>query len=595
MWRLGFARQAFQNFNASRTRIPKVTAALSSSVAIVQSSHSFARDFPQISCLCKNHRFFSQHPAEYSHFESQTTDSTKEGFIHEVPMHSSEGIDEYDGAQMGSNALLDNGPLEEALEETGGVQMDISASDFDQQGEEEGKEEVYAIDPEKLENVLSLLQSSLDGSLESCLNDMGLILHEEFVIKVIQTPLIAGDNLIRFLRWAWKDKSFEVTTAIVESLVLTVCSALKKKEIYSLWDLIKDINEKENEVLTVEILNQLIASFSKLGKGKAAFEAFNYFEEHGGVPNADTYYFTVEALCRRSFFDWAWSVSQNMLDANSLPACEKVGKIISWFCKGKTAKAAHEIYIAAREKKQHVPTSSINFLIGQLSHENETVQLALETLEDIIIREDKKHAIKPYSAVVKALCRIKDVNRAKQLVLRMITEGPPPGNAVFNYVITGYSKIGEMDQALEMMKLMETRGLRPDVYTYTVLISAYANGGEMEEAQKVFAEAKKKYSELSAVTYHALIRGYCKLDQFDKALELLAEMKNFGVRPTAAEYEKLIQSLCLKALDWQTAEKLLEEMKENGLHLKGITRALITAVKEMEKEGVETEKVSLVA
>ena len=35
------------------------------------------------------------------------------------------------------------------------------------------------------------------------------------------------------------------------------------------------------------------------------------------------------------------------------------------------------------------------------------------------------------------------------------------------------------------------------------------------------------------------------------------------------------------------AEKLHEEMKESGLHLKGITRGLIRAVKEMEKEVVE--------
>ncbi|XP_054820160.1 pentatricopeptide repeat-containing protein At3g02650, mitochondrial-like [Prosopis cineraria] len=593
MWRSAFARQAFRNFNASRIRIPKVTAVHSSLVDIVQSSHLSAWNFPQISCLCESPRFFSQHSAEHSHFESQVTDSTKEDFSHEVPVHSSGGVDEYDGAQMGNDAPLDNGPHEESLEETGGAQMDDSASGFGQESQDEGKEEVYEIDLEKLENVLSLLQSSPDGSLESSLNDLGLILHEQFMIKVLQTPLIAGDNLIRFFRWAWKDKSFKVTTAVVESLVLAVCSVLRKKEIYALWDLIKDINEKENGVLKVETLNELLASFSKLGKGKAAFDVFNNFEELGCVPNADTYYFTIEALCRRSFFDWAWSVCQKMLDIESVPAGEQVGKIISWFCKGKNAKAAHAVYVVAREKKQHIPTSSINFLIGQLSQDNETVQLALEMLEDIV--EDKKHTIKPYSAVIQALCRIKDVGAAKQLVLKMIADGPPPGNAVFNYVITGYSKTGEMEQALEMMKLMETRGLRPDVYTYTVVISAYANGGEMEQAQKVFTEAKKKYSELSPVTYHTLIRGYCKLEQFDKALELLAEMKDFGVRPTVDEYEKLIQSLCLKALDWQMAEKLLEEMKENGLYLKGITRALIRAVKEMEQEVVETEKVSLAA
>jgi pentatricopeptide repeat protein len=171
----------------------------------------------------------------------------------------------------------------------------------------------------------------------------------------------------------------------------------------------------------------------------------------------------------------------------------------------------------------------------------------------------------------------------------MIVEGPPPGNAVFNTVISGYCKGGDLKEAIEIMKLMESRGLKPDVYTYTVIISGYSSGGQMEEACYILSEAKKKHSKLSPVTYHALIRGYCKLDQFDKALELLAEMEKFGVQPNADEYNKLIQSLCLKSLDWGTAEKLFAEMKEKGLYLNSITRSLITAVKELEQEGLAKE------
>ena len=117
----------------------------------------------------------------------------------------------------------------------------------------------------------------------------------------------------------------------------------------------------------------------------------------------------------------------------------------------------------------------------------------------------------------------------------------------------------------------------------------------MQEARKILSEAKKKHSKLSPVTYHTLIRAYCKLEQFDKALELLAEMEDHGVSPNVDEYNKLIQSLCLKALDWETAEKLLDEMKEKGLHLNGITRGLIRAVKEMVEEDVKTSNTSVEA
>ncbi|KAJ1384140.1 Tetratricopeptide-like helical domain superfamily [Sesbania bispinosa] len=486
----------------------------------------------------------------------------------------------------------------DSSENDGGVQKD-DGGDEQCVGEvvvEEVEEEVYQIDEEKLENVVSLLQNSSDGSLESSLDDMDLTLHQDFVIKVFETtPIVSGDNLMRFFKWAWNEKSFKVTTPVVESLVVAICSSgLRKKEIYSLWDLVKDIGEKENGVINVGILNELIISCSKLGKGKAALEVFDKFEVFQCVPDSDTYYFTIEALCRRSAFDWACSVCQKMLDAKILPDGEKVGSILAWLCKGKKAKEAHAVYVAAIEERKYPPMSSVNFLVAKLCQENETVQLALEMLNDIP-GERRKHATKPFLAVVRALCRIKDVDAAKQLILKMIADGPPPGNAVFNFVITAYSKVGEMGQAVEMMKLLESRGLKPDVYTYAVIASGYSNGGEMEEARKILEEAKKKHVKLSPVLYHTLIRGYCKIEQFDEALKLLTEMKDYGVRSGFDEYDKLIQSLCLKALDWETAEKLQEEMKENGLYLKGITRALIKAVKEMEKEVVEAESISAVA
>ncbi|MBA0817151.1 hypothetical protein Gohar_001738, partial [Gossypium harknessii] len=265
---------------------------------------------------------------------------------------------------------------------------------------------------------------------------------------------------------------------------------------------------------------------------------------------------------------------------------ERVGKIISWFCKGGKAKEAHTVYLSAKGKSKVLPRSSVNFLIGSLCKKDETVKLALEML-DGFSGDERKYAIKPFSAVVRGLCRTKNVDEAKNVILRMIEQGPPPGNAVFNSVVNGYSKAGDMEKAKEVMELMETRGLKPDVYTYTVVMSGYANGGQMDQACEVLSEAKKKHTKLSPATYHTLIRGYCKIEEFDKALNLLAEMKDFGVQPNVDEYNKLIQSLCLKVLDWQTAEKLFDEMKENGLYLNGITRSLIMAVKELEAEGTD--------
>lgn len=521
--------------------------------------------------LYRSSRFLSESPAANPKDESSFSPET-----------------DLSSLSFGENEYAQMGPSADAVESNDnlGETYDTQMENFDFIPGEGKEEEAYEIDGDKLENVLSLLQSSVDGYLESSLDSFDLDLHEDFVLKVLETPLVLGENLVCFFKWVMKHPEYQVTSGVVDALLKAICSSVGKKDVYALWDLVKEIGGKEKGVLTVEILNELISLFSKLGKGKAAFEVFNKFGDYGCVANQETYYFTIEALSRRKIFDWAWSVCEKMIETGSLPDSEKVGKIISWFCKGGKAKEAHVVYTLVKEKKMYPPQSVVNFLISSLCQKDETVKLALDMLDDFS-GEGRKYAIKPFSSVIRSLCRMKDVHGAKTLLSKMISEGPPPGNAVFNSVISAYSKAGDMTPAMEMLKLMRSRGLKPDVYTYTGLMSGYANGGQMEEACEILNEAKKNHSRLSPVTYHTLIRGYCKLEEFDCALKLLNEMKDVGVQPNVDEYNKLIQSLCLKALDWRTAEKLLEDMRLKGLHLNGITRALIRAVKELEEDAIE--------
>ena len=544
---------------------PSVVCSSSSQLALISRFQHFSTPKPSF-LVSQNPRFFSNLSPDIDGDDDSTIESAICSPSESEDQHFSPISDENDGTQIE------------------GFEVDLD------------KSEGFEVDLDKLESVLSLLQSSGDavGSLESSFNAMGLSLNEEFVVRVLETPFVPANNLIGFFKWSWKNPGFSVTTRAVDALVRAVCQSVRRKDTYSLWDLVKEIGEKENGVLNVGILNELIAQFAKLGKGKAGLEVFNAFGEYGCEPNADSYYFTIEALCRRSIFDWALSVCEKMLNASSLPDSEKVWNIISWFCKGRKVKDAYLVYLLAKEKNKYPPKTTVNLLIASLCREDGTISMAVEMLDDFS-GEECKYAIKPYTAVIRGLCRSKDVDGAKRLLLKMIEAGPPPGNAVFNFVINGLSKAGEMEEAMKMMKLMETRGLKPDVYTYSVIMSGYAHGGMMEEACRVLSEAKRNHSKLSPVTYHTLIRGYCKLEQFDKAVELLGEMKEHGVQPNTDEYNKLIQSLCLKALDWQTAEKLLEEMKQNGLHLSGITRGLIRAVKELEEEGRATEELRVEA
>nr|XP_043623047.1 pentatricopeptide repeat-containing protein At3g02650, mitochondrial-like [Erigeron canadensis]XP_043623048.1 pentatricopeptide repeat-containing protein At3g02650, mitochondrial-like [Erigeron canadensis]XP_043623049.1 pentatricopeptide repeat-containing protein At3g02650, mitochondrial-like [Erigeron canadensis] len=459
------------------------------------------------------------------------------------------------------------------------------------------------VDGHDLDKVVSLLNGKFEvgnRSLESSLDDMNLDLSEEFVMKVLESEGIPGENLVGFFKWVTKDaEASGVSSKTLDALVRVVCGELKKKVSYSLWDLVKEIGEKQEKgVVTTEMLNSLISLFSRLGKGMAGYEVFNKFGDFACVMNADTYYFTIEALCRRSIFDRVGLVCEKMISEEILPEAGKVGNVIYSLCKGGMVKDAHSVYLLAKEKGRYPSQLSVNFLISSLcdrkKNDADFVHLALKMLDDF--SEDKrKYAIKQFSCVVQALCRVSDTEGAKALLSKMIHVGPPPGNAVFNTIINGLSKSGDMKGAINITRMMEDRGLKPDVFAYSVIMSGYTKGGEMEEAAKILAEAKKNHCKLTPVTFHTMIRGYCKLEQFGKAVKLLGEMEKYGVQPNADEYNKLIQSLCLKAADWSMAEKLMENMTRKGLHLNGITKSLIRAVKELENEAMVTKEASVEA
>ncbi|KAJ4886331.1 Pentatricopeptide repeat-containing protein [Raphanus sativus] len=128
-------------------------------------------------------------------------------------------------------------------------------------------EEVSQFDEEKFESLLSLLRSD-EESLEFGLKALDLDLNSDLVARVFEST---------GLKWATKKEEVTVTTSLLESLLVVISGDNRRRlDAYALWDLVKEISENENSlVLNLEIMNDLIALFGKLGKSKAAFDVFS--------------------------------------------------------------------------------------------------------------------------------------------------------------------------------------------------------------------------------------------------------------------------------------------------------------------------------
>ncbi|PNX93991.1 pentatricopeptide repeat-containing protein [Trifolium pratense] len=405
--------------------------------------------------------------------------------------------------------------------------------------------------------------------------------------KLIETRKVSPHNLIHFIKWAWQRSNNNkdlITTPVLESLVSAICDGsmdtydvhLRKNNILFLWDLLKHIGHCHTGLLNTRILNQLLHSFGFMfDQGKTALEVFHKFEVFQCVPNQDTYTFTLQALLstRLDMPHQAASICQKMLlhPETLLPDDgELLGNILSWFSRNNMTEEAYALYLAANEKRKTNPNWSpqLNMLlpldmIRVLCSKKETVHLAFEMLNDIpkelADEEDLFLKQRLCMHVAEALCGFKELEAAKQLILKPIADSQHPSMYVVTTIITAYVKAGEIRQVLEMVKLLESIGF--DICEPLMFGFGRSNG--MLQIRKILEEARKKdYKLITALLYHTLIVGCCRLQKFDDALKFLTQMKDFGVSHiNLDEYHKLFHSLCLKAMDRKMAIEQLEEME----------------------------------
>ncbi|KAK7285853.1 hypothetical protein RJT34_20636 [Clitoria ternatea] len=207
----------------------------------------------------------------------------------------------------------------------------------------------------------------------------------------------------------------------------------------------------------VNILNELIASLSKLGKGKVALEVFDKIVDFQCVPNADTYYFTIEALFRRKAFDLASG--------------------------GKKVKEAHGLYVMAMEKGKRPHMSAVSFLIGKLCQEDENVKLALEMLD----------------GYVKVVGMMKPME-SRDLKL----------DAYSNTVLaSGYSNGGEMEEAVKVLEEAKKKHLKLSPVMFQTLIHGYCKLEQYDKGLKLLAEMRDFGVRHGVDEYEKLIQCLC--------------------------------------------------------------------------------------
>ncbi|XP_052208416.1 pentatricopeptide repeat-containing protein At1g80150, mitochondrial [Diospyros lotus] len=148
-----------------------------------------------------------------------------------------------------------------------------------------------------------------------------------------------------------------------------------------------------------------------------------------------------------------------------------------------------------------------------------------------------------------------------------------------NIVIKAICRMGELDKAYLIMSQMETLGIVPDVYTYTTLISAFYKNNQPEignglwnhmvlkrclpnlatfnvriqflvsrgrawQANSLMGMMRFLKISPDLVTYNLVIKGFCRAGSLDMAKRVYSALHNEGFKPNMKIYQTMVHYLC---------------------------------------------------
>ncbi|XP_018674204.2 small ribosomal subunit protein mS78 (rPPR3a) [Musa acuminata AAA Group] len=187
----------------------------------------------------------------------------------------------------------------------------------------------------------------------------------------------------------------------------------------------------------------------------------------------------------------------------------------------------------------------------------------VDRLQDVFDRAAVEFGIAPgiasYNVLLRALCSIDEVEKARALLDEMPDKGVEPDIICYNTVLEGYLKKGDYSGFDEFLKEFNRKKFSPNVGTFNCRIAALCAQGKSLQAEELLDVMQSKTIQPNRLSFNTLIDGFCKEGNMDSAMKVFERMKGF-MRPDDTRVSP----------DFKTYTTLLEDLVEKGEFGKGV-------------------------
>ncbi|KAK2380956.1 pentatricopeptide repeat-containing protein, mitochondrial [Trifolium repens] len=176
--------------------------------------------------------------------------------------------------------------------------------------------------------------------------------------------------------------------------------------------------------------------------------------------------------------------------------------------------------------------------------------------------------------LVQFCVRIKDYQRAYEMVSELQEMNFKPTTAMYNAIMAGYFREKNISGALKVLKHMQDANLKPDSQTFSYL---FTNCDKQEDINKYYEEMKQSGTAPTKQIFMALINGYAACGELEKAKQVVLDP---GIQ---LKYLNEIKSVLVSVLashgQLSEAIGIYNEIKNAGHHLE--PKAVICLIDEL--------------
>ncbi|KAI3414494.1 uncharacterized protein J3R85_016243 [Psidium guajava] len=329
------------------------------------------------------------------------------------------------------------------------------------------------------------------------------------------------------------------------------------------------------------------------------------FGAYNCEPTPNAYRFVIQSLCETLQFHLIPPVLHHIRSVEKFETPEYIlSNLIKFYGDFNKIEDAVCLFLDI-PKFRCVPTVySLNALLSVLCRSRDHLKMVPQILlksQQMNIRIDES----TFRIMIGALCRLKKVNYAVDILNRLISDGFSVDGRICSLILSSFcgqrnfssiEVLGFVEQlrkmgflpglvdytnvmkylvkgrrgndALDVLNQMKVDGIKPDTICYTMVLSGIIAEEDYEKAEELFDEMLVLGLVPDVYTYNVYIDGLCKQNNLEAAVEMVACMKELGCRPNDATYITIIKRSC-KVGELNRARQFVREIgvKSFGLML----------------------------